>query len=123
MMFDIVPLAMANVRAGKVRALAVATSERLASLPELPSMAEAGLGGVEGGAWFALYAPAGTPRPIVDWLNREANKVFAEPEVRDRFAAQGANFPLGSPEALGAFQAAETQRWTRVVRSAGIRVE
>ena len=123
MMFDIVPLAMANVRAGKVRALAVATAERVAAVPELPSMAEAGLPGVEGGAWFALFAPTGTPRPIIDWLNREANRVFAEREVRERFAAQGASFPLGTPEALGAFVAAETQRWTRVVRTAGIRVD
>ena len=121
MMFDILPLAMANVRAGKLRALAVATAERVAAAPQVPTMAEAGVSGVEGGAWFALFAPTGTPRPIIEWLNREANKVFSDPEVRDKFAAQGASFPLGSPEALGAFQAAETQRWSRVVRAAGIR--
>jgi tripartite-type tricarboxylate transporter receptor subunit TctC len=123
MMFDILPLAMANVRAGKLRALAVATTERVAAAPEVPTMTEAGVPGVEGGAWFALYAPTGTPRPIIEWLNREANKVFSDPEVRDKFAAQGASFPLGSPEALGAFQAAETQRWSRVVRTAGIHLD
>ena len=121
MMFDILPFAIANVRAGKLRALAIATTERVAAAPELPTLAEAGLSGVEGGAWFALFAPAGTPRPIVDWINREANKVFSDPEVREKFVSQGASFPLGTPEALGAFAAAETQRWTRVVRTAGIR--
>lgn len=123
MMFDITTFALPNVRAGKVRALAVATGARLAVIPELPTMAEAGLPGVEGGAWFALFAPARTPRAVIDWWNRETRRVFSDPEARERFVSQGATLPLGTPEALGAFVAADTQRWGRVIRSAGIKLE
>jgi len=123
MMFDITTFALPNVRAGKVRALAVATSERLAVIPDLPTMAEAGLRGVEGGAWFALFTPARTPRTVIDWWNRETRRVFTDPEARERFVSQGATLPLGTPEALGEFVAADTQRWGRVIRSAGIKLE
>jgi tripartite-type tricarboxylate transporter receptor subunit TctC len=123
MMFDITVFALPNMRSGKVRALAVATRERIAVAPELPTMVEAGLPEVEGGAWFALFAPARTPRPVIDWWNRETSRVFAEPESRDRFVSQGAALPLGTPEALGAFIAADTQRWGRVIRAAGIKIE
>jgi tripartite-type tricarboxylate transporter receptor subunit TctC len=123
MMFDITTFALPNVRAGKVRALAVATAERLSVAPDLPTMAEAGLTGVEGGAWFALFAPAGTQRTVIDWWNRETRRVFSEPDARERFVSQGATLPLGTPEALGAFVAADTQRWGRVIRTAGIKLE
>jgi len=123
MMFDITVFALPNMRSGKVRALAVATRERIAVAPELPTMAEAGLPEVEGGAWFALFAPARTPRSVIDWWNRETSRVFADPESRDRFVSQGAALPLGTPEALGAFIAADTQRWGRVIRAAGIKIE
>ncbi|HEY7741824.1 MAG TPA: tripartite tricarboxylate transporter substrate binding protein [Burkholderiales bacterium] len=123
MMFDITIFALPNVRAGQVRALAVTTRERLAVIPELPTMAEAGLPEVEGGAWFGLFAPARTPRPAIDWWNRATTRVFTEPESRDRFVSQGATLPLGTPEALAAFVAADTQRWGRVIRTAGIKLE
>jgi tripartite-type tricarboxylate transporter receptor subunit TctC len=86
-------------------------------------MAEAGFPEVEGGAWFALFAPAGTPRAAIDWWNRETRGVFSDAEVRERFVSQGAALPLGTPAALGAFVAAESQRWGRVIRSAGIKLE
>ncbi len=123
MMFDVVMLALPNVKAGKVRALAVATRERVAAMPDLPTMAELGLPGVEGGAWFAVFAPAGTPRPVIDWINREARIAFSEPEVRNRFISQGAALPLGSPEDLGAYVAAERERWAQVGRTANIRLD
>ena len=123
MMFDIAPFALPNMRAGKVRALAVATPKRLAVAPELPTMAEAGMPEVEGGAWFALFAPAGTPRPVIDWWNREIRRIFSEPDARDRFVTQGAVLPLGTPEDLGAFVAADSQRWGRVIRAAGIKLD
>jgi tripartite-type tricarboxylate transporter receptor subunit TctC len=122
MMFDIATFALPNVRSGKVRALAVATTERLAVAPELPTMAEAGVPGVEGGAWFALFAPARTPRAVIDWWNRETRGVFTDAEARDRFVSQGVTLPLGTPEALAAFIAADTQRWGRVIRTAGIKL-
>jgi tripartite-type tricarboxylate transporter receptor subunit TctC len=123
MMFDIAPFALPNMRIGKVRALAVATAERLSVAPELPTMGEAGMPEVQGGAWFALFAPAKTPRSVVDWWNREARRALAEPDARERFVSQGAVLPGGTPEDLTAFIAADTQRWGRVIRAAGIRIE
>ena len=123
MMFDIAPFALPNMRAGKVRALAVATAGRLQVAPDLPTMAEAGMPEVEGGAWFALFAPAGTPRSVIDWWNREARRVLSEPDARERFVSQGAMLPLGTPESLAAFVAADSQRWGRVIRTVGIKLE
>ena len=123
MMFDITVFALPNVRAGKVRALAVATAERLSVAPDLPTMAEAGMPEVQGGAWFALFAPAGTPRSVIDWWNRETRRVFSESDARERFVSQGATLPLGTPEALAIFVAADSQRWGRVIRTAGIKLE
>ncbi|MSQ18477.1 MAG: tripartite tricarboxylate transporter substrate binding protein [Betaproteobacteria bacterium] len=122
MMFDVTALALPNVRAGKMRALAVATKVRAKVMPDLPTTAEEGLPDVEGGAWFALYAPAGTPRPVIDWLNREARTAFAT-EAGERLVAQGVSLPLGSPEDLAAFAADEFKRWSSVGRRAAIRLE
>jgi tripartite-type tricarboxylate transporter receptor subunit TctC len=123
MMFDIVPFALEHIRAGNVRGLAVATPQRLAVLPELPTMREAGFPEVQGGAWFALFAPAKTPAPIVAWLNAEAKTAFNAQDVRQRLDPRGVVFELGTPEALGAHVAADTERWAKVIRSAGIKLE
>ena len=123
MMFDITVFALPNMRAGKVRALAVTTAERLAVAPELPTMAEAGMPEVQGGAWFALFAPTGTPRPVIDWWNRETRRALSESDARERFVSQGATLPLGTPESLATFVAADSERWARVIRSAGIKLD
>jgi len=123
MLFDIVPLAVSNLQSGNVRALAVCAAERVKALPDIPTIAEAGLPGMEAGAWFGLFAPAGTPPAAIAWVNREAKKAFAAPEVRERFAGQGAVLPLDTPEAFGAHVAAETERWGALIRRAGIRME
>ena len=123
MLFDIVPLAVSNLQSGKVRALAVCASERVKALPNVPTIAEAGLPGMEAGAWFGLFAPAGTPPAAVAWLNREAKKAFESPQTSERFAGQGALLPLGPPESFGAHVAAETERWGALIRRAGIRME
>ena len=102
MLFDIVPLAVSNLQSGKVRALAVCAAERVKVLPDVPTIAEAGLPGMEAGAWFGLFAPAGTPPAAIAWVNQEAKKAFAAPEMGARFAGQGAMLPLGAPEAFGA---------------------
>ncbi len=122
-LFDVVPFALPHIRSGKMRALGVATAERLSILPDVPTMAEAGIKGMEGGAWFALYAPAGTPAPVVEFINREANRILAEPEFRERMRAQGVAIPLGSPEDLRNFVQARTEAWTRVARAANIKLE
>ena len=123
MLFDIVPLAVSNLQSGKVRALAVCAPERVKVLPDVPTIAEAGLPGMEAGAWFGLFAPAGTPPAAVAWMNGEAKKAFDAPEIRERFAGQGAVLPLGPPEAFGAHVTAETERWGALIRRAGIKME
>jgi tripartite-type tricarboxylate transporter receptor subunit TctC len=123
MMFDAAALALPNIRSGKVRALAVATSQRMAAAPEIPTMAEAGVPGIESGAWFGLFAPAATPRPVIDWINREAAKVYSDPQIRNRFIAQGAAFSLGTPEEFAAYISADLERWSRIVKSANIKID
>jgi tripartite-type tricarboxylate transporter receptor subunit TctC len=123
MLFDIAPLAKAQIEAKTVRGLAVAGSQRLSVLPDLPSMAEQGLPELEGGPWFGLLAPAGTPRAVIDWLNSETKKAFSSADVRDRFISQGINLPLGTPEEFAAFITADSKRWGDVIRRAGIRLE
>jgi tripartite-type tricarboxylate transporter receptor subunit TctC len=123
MMFDIVPLARTQIAAGRVRGLAVAAPQRIAAVPDVPTVAEAGFPALEGGPWFGLMAPAGTPRPVIDWLNSETRKAFSAPDVRERFLAQGMILPLGTPEEFSAFVAAESRRWGDIIRKANIKME
>jgi tripartite-type tricarboxylate transporter receptor subunit TctC len=122
MMFDILSLAIPQIKDGKMRALAIATPQRAKVVPDLPTMAEAGYPGVEGGPWFGLVAPAGTPQPAIEWLNREARKAFAAPDVRDRFNSQGVEFALGSAQDFAAYIAADYKRWGDVIRRADIKL-
>jgi tripartite-type tricarboxylate transporter receptor subunit TctC len=122
MMFGIVPLAREQLAAGKVRALAVLSKDRVPSLPDVPTMVEAGLPRVEGGPWFGLMAPAGTPRPIIEWLNAEARKAFSSPDLKARLEGQGLSLPLGSPEDFANHIAAETARWGDVIRKGNIKI-
>jgi tripartite-type tricarboxylate transporter receptor subunit TctC len=122
MMFDVVTLAIGHVKAGKMRALGVAAPHRVAALPDVPTMAEAGAP-LEMSAWFGLLAPAGTPPAVIAWLNRQANHVFSAPEIHSRYTSQGAEFPLGSPEAFGAHIAAEFAKWGPVIRAAKIHLD
>jgi tripartite-type tricarboxylate transporter receptor subunit TctC len=122
MMFDILPLAREQMLAGKVRALGVMSPQRLSAVPDVPTMAEQGMPELEGGPWFGLLAPAGTPRPIIDWINAEANKIFSAPDVREKLIPLGMVLPLGTPEAFGKHIADETQRWGDVISRAGIKL-
>ena len=122
MMFDVVSLALGAIKGGMVRAIAVASPERVPLLPEVPTMAEGGFP-MEVGAWFGLLAPGSTPAPIIGWLNQAAHKAFAAPDMRARFVSQGAAMPLGTPEAFRAFIAAQTARFGEVIRRAGIKME
>ena len=123
MTFDLVSNVAEHARAGRVRPLAVTVPQRVSALPEVPTMAEAGLPDVQASNWFALFAPAATPRPIVLWLNREANEIFSSPDVRERFEKQSVGLPHGPPEALGAYVAAERARWRKVIDRAHIQLE
>jgi len=123
MMFDIVPFALQHIRDGSVRGLAVAAPQRVPVLPDIPTMTEAGYPGVQGGAWFALFAPAGTPPAVIDLLNKAARDAFNAADVRDKLEPRGVVLVLGSPAELGAWVAADTERWAKVIREAGIKLE
>jgi tripartite-type tricarboxylate transporter receptor subunit TctC len=123
MMFDIVPFALQHIRDGSVRGLAVAAPQRVPVLPDIPTMTEAGYPGVQGGAWFALFAPAGTPPAVIELLNKAARDAFNAPDVRDKLEPRGVVLVLGSPAELGAWVAADTERWAKVIREAGIKLE
>ena len=122
MMFDVVSLALPSIQGGRVRALGVATKQRVAVLPNVPTLIEQGTP-AEVGAWFGMFAPAGTPPAAIAWLNREANKVFSAPDVSNRFVQQGASLPLGTPEAFGSFMLAESNRYGDIIRRAGIKID
>jgi len=122
MMFDVVSLALGAIKAGSVRPLGVAAMQRVAVLPEVPTLAEQGMP-MEIGAWFGLLAPAGTPPAIVAWLNREANKAFSAPDAQAKFVTQGATMPLGTPEDFRKFIAASSARFGEVIRRSGIKAE
>lgn len=119
------PTALPHVRSGKVRALAVTSPQRLAVLADLPTVAEAAsLPGYDLMIWFGLLAPAGTPAPVVRRLADEVGRMLSAPEVRERFAQQGADpMPRQSPEQFGAFIEKEIRRWAEVVKRSGARVD
>ena len=120
--FDNVGNAINNISSGLVRPLAITSTKRSPLLPNVPTMEEAGIKGVEADAWFAIFAPANTPPNIVAWLNAKANEVFSESDVSARFTALGMTLPLGSSESLGLFVNSETLRWGSVIQRAGIRL-
>src|SRR5262245_32510639 len=110
-------------KAGLLKAFAATTRERLAVLPELPTASEAGLPGFEITVWFALYAPRGTPQPVIDKLAAALREAIQDPEVKTRLAAAGADTVAperGRPEVLRAHLKAEIDRWTPIIRKAGV---
>jgi tripartite-type tricarboxylate transporter receptor subunit TctC len=120
MMIDTVPFNLSRVKGGTLRALAVASNERASVLPDVPTMAEAGVPNVEGGLWLALFAPANTPPAVIAYLNKQAQEIFALPEVRGRMEPQGLVLPGGSPDNLAKFLAEEDARWRDVIKRAKI---
>jgi len=115
--------ALPYIKTGKVTALGVASAKRIASAPELPTMAEAGLPDFEVTSWYALVAPAGTPAAIVERLNAETVKTLASADVRDRLATLGVE-PVGnSPSEFAAMQKTETARWTKLAKEANLRLD
>ncbi|MCX7230272.1 MAG: tripartite tricarboxylate transporter substrate binding protein [Burkholderiales bacterium] len=124
LMFDTMLSAMPQVKAGRLKAIAVTSAVRAPSAPELPTVAEAaGLAGYEATAWNALFAPAGTPPEVSAALAAAVAEVLAEPETRQRFAADGAIAGSGTPAALGAFLGREIDKWRGVVQRANVKVD
>lgn len=122
-MFDQVSSAIGHIRGGKVRALALTAAARSADLPEVPTMREAGIPGVEAGTYTAMLAPAGTPRAIVAKLNAAVNQVLAARPARDSFAKQGAEILGGTPEAAAGYIRSEIAKWSKVIRETGIKTD
>lgn len=121
--FDNLPSAIGHVRGGSVKALAVTTAERFPSLPDVPTMGEAGVPGYEVSAWFGLLAPAKTPRPIVDTLQTTIAAILSEPEMRERLLELGGVAGGMSPDAFGEIVRREVAKWPDVVAKTGVKVE
>ncbi len=120
MMFAVMQPLQAQVQAGKLRAIAVTTPKRFPLLPDIPAIAESGYPGFEALAWNGLVAPAGTPRPVIDKINAEVNAILKLPDVAQKMNAAGFDLIGGTPEDFAKLIAAESARWTPVVKRLGI---
>ena len=122
-MFDNMPSAIQHVRSGKLRAIAVTTAKRSPELPDVPTIAEAGVPGYEATSWFGMFAPAGTPAPVVAKLNATIVKVLAMPDIKKKLAEQGAEAAGETPEQFAAFIQKESVKWGKVVKESGASVD
>lgn len=122
LMFSALPSAISQIKAGRLKALAVASRVRASALPAVPTMAEAGVANCEVGAWHGVLAPSGTPNEIVTRLNAEIVNVLRLPEVAERFSAIGFDPAGGTPEDFGRFIRSEMERWAKVVKAAKISI-
>lgn len=123
LMFDSLSSSLPQVRAGKLRALAVTGAKRYPGMPDLPTITESGLKGFEVTTWLAIWAPARTPKEIVGKLNSDINKILLQPDILRLMADNGAEPGGGSPERLGAHVKSEIAKWGAVVKAANIKVE
>jgi tripartite-type tricarboxylate transporter receptor subunit TctC len=121
-MFDNMPSALPMAKEGKIRALAQTTAKRSAAAPDVPTVAET-VPGFEATTWFAVFAPAGTPRDVVARVNAELKRVFALPDVQDKLRTLGLEPWISTPEELARFQAAEITKWAKVVKESGARAD
>jgi tripartite-type tricarboxylate transporter receptor subunit TctC len=121
-MFDNMPSCIAHIKAGTLRALAVTTTDRSAELPDVPTVGDT-VKGYEASAWFGVGAPARTPKAIIDKLNKEVNAILAEPAIKARIAELGGVTLIGTPADFGKIIVSETEKWEKVVKFAGARVD
>lgn len=122
-LFDSMPTTLPHARAGRIRALAVTTSQRSPLLPELPALDEAGVKGYELANWMGIFAPAGTPRPVIERLNAAINNATRTAELRERLSGQGAEPLSGTPEDLAVYLRRELDKYGRIIREAGVKAE
>ncbi len=123
MMFDAIPTMAQNVRAGKVKALGTTGTKRSPVLPEVPTVAEAGVPGYEATIWLGLMAPAGTPKPVIDKLNAAVSKIVASADVKEQWAKQGAEPMVMTPSQFDAYLREDIRKWADVVRISGAKVD
>ena len=121
--FSTIPAALQQVKAGKLRALAVTSSKRVPELPDMPTVSESGLPGFEVVGWFGLFAPADTPKPVITRLNAEIIKILNAPESRERLSGHGLIPGGGTPQELGQFLQAEIAKWGKLIKETGIRAD
>ena len=120
---DALPPVIGQIKAGRLRPLAVASAHRSELLPEIPTFQELGVAGLDAPAWFALLAPAGTPKEIVERLNAETTKILHSAETKELLAKQGASARPATAQETGAFIRQEIERWARVVKESGAKIE
>jgi tripartite-type tricarboxylate transporter receptor subunit TctC len=123
MSFDTMPSVLGHIKNGKIRPIAVASARRNPQLPNVPTMAEAGVQGVEMSAWYGIYMPASTPRPVIERVNAEVNKVLAMPETQARLSSIGADLTPMTPEQFLAFHNAENKRYGELIRKKNIKLD
>jgi tripartite-type tricarboxylate transporter receptor subunit TctC len=123
LLIDVAAVSQQHVKAGKLKALAITNTKRNAGFPELPTFDEVGLKGYQAIGWQGLFVPAGTPRPVIDRLADALSKTMADPVVKEKFIAVGSEATPSGPEAFGAFMRAEIEKWSRIARTANVKVE
>ena len=123
LMFDNLPSSLAQIKAGKLRAIAVTSAQRAPALPNVPTIAESGLPGFEASSWFGLLAPSGTPAAVVARINADVNQWLQTAEAKEKLLAQGAAPAGGTPEQFAAHIRAETEKWAKVVKVSGAKVD
>ena len=123
MVFDPVLTSAPMVKSGRVRALAVTTARRSALLPDVPTVTEAGVAGYEAGNWFGIFAPAGTPREIVERVNAAINNAMTRPEMKDKLLSEGADALTGTPADLASLVQRELAKFAKIIKAADVRVE
>jgi len=122
-MFTTPPTAMPYLKAGRLRPLGVTTLTRIDALPEVPTIAEAGIPGYESVQWFGMLLPAGTPRPIIDRLHQELTRVLRAPDMKERLNSLGLDAVGSTPEEFAAYIKSETEKWAKVIKTMGIKPE
>ena len=122
-LFDNVMTAKPHVESGRLKGIAVSSRERSALVPDIPTVAESGLAGFESSNWFGVFGPAGLPRPVVDRLDAELNRLLADPAIRERFHTLGFEVTGGHPADLTAIMGSEARKWSKVIEEAHVKPE
>jgi tripartite-type tricarboxylate transporter receptor subunit TctC len=121
-MFDNLPSSIGHIQGGRLRALAVTTTTRAKALPDVPTVADT-VPGYEASAWFGMAVPKGTPRAVIDRLNKTVNEALADPDLQAKLAQLGGTLIPGTPEDFGKLVADETEKWSKVVKATGATAE